>query len=621
MRAAQIVFGVCLMLPAAAYGQSTPFSLYVHDTTGQLPDTPLPTTYQFGSTAVGASSPLVIKMVNTSSDTVYFGAALVGTSSSTADLDSNFSVTGEFEDQLMVPGTSVLFTVNFAPTATGVITGYLNLAFQVEQNGCVFSGSGGPICPAELVGVSTLTGTATSPQLILSYESGSGSTVLTPSSSSPLNFPNTSLSSTSTITFTLTNSSSLDLTTPAISLSTLSTTTPDAFALDTSTVPSTIAAGQSANFNVTFAPSQSGLASANLNVGSNTFPIQGEGIIVATIDALDISYVNSTGIRTLPQAATPISFGQVLPGSGASAVLTFTVANPTILANSVTVPAITVTGTGFTLSGLPTTPVTITPGNSITFAAAFTPGGAGTYTGSLSIASRTFSLTGVSLASALPSFTININGTLASQQQPTLSVQFSQPAPVSALGTITMSFQPSVTNVTDDAAVLFLATGGRVLNISLAAGAQTATYNNQSSIAFQTGTTAGTITFTVAFPDTTTYTQSFTIPEAAPQLTSVTATREDPNLLINVNGFDNLYSVSQLSFTFYDPTGKVIGSPITYNAQSDFSQLFFTNNTDGGLFALSATFPVQTGSVTQVGSVTVGVTNSLAQSTASAAFQ
>jgi hypothetical protein len=183
-----------------------------------------------------------------------------------------------------------------------------------------------------------------------------------------------------------------------------------------------------------------------------------------------------------------------------------------------------------------------------------------------------------------------------------------------------MQFTPSVANVTDDAAIVFLATAGRQLNISLAAGAQTATYNGQSTIAFQTGTTAGAIGFSVAFPDTTTYTQSFTIPPALAQLTSVQALAESPNLLVTISGYDNTYSAGQLSFTFYDTTGKIIGSPMSYNATASFQQLFFTNNPDGGLFSLQASFPV-TGSITQVGSVTVGVTNSVGQSTGSASFQ
>jgi hypothetical protein len=610
-----------LVLSPAAYSQVTnPFTLYVHDTTGKLPDTPLPAIFQLASTPVGGSSATVIKMINTSSNNVNFATAVLSVSATSVAANANFSLTGLFENQTLAPGASVLFVINFTPTTSGPLTGYLNLAFQVQQNGCAFSGSSGTICPANILNVSTLSGTATAPLLTLSYQTTAGPVVLTPSSSSPLNFPNTSLSSTSSIVFTLTNATSVATTAPAISLPVLNTNEPSAFELDISGVPATIAGGQSANFTVTFAPSQTGLASAALQVGSNTYPIQGAGIIVATIDALQISYTNATGIRTLPQAATPIPFGQVLPGSGASAVLTFSVLNPITSANSVTLPTITVSGAGFSLSGLPALPIALQPGQSTTFLAAFTPVSAGSFTGTLSIASLTFSLSGLSVSSAIPSLSLTTSGTMSSQQQINLTIQLSAPSPVAALGTITMQFTPSVANVTDDAAIVFLATAGRQLNISLAAGAQTATYNGQSTIAFQTGTTAGAIGFSVAFPDTTTYTQSFTIPPALAQLTSVQALAESPNLLVTISGYDNTYSAGQLSFTFYDTTGKIIGSPMSYNATASFQQLFFTNNPDGGLFSLQASFPV-TGSITQVGSVTVGVTNSVGQSTGSASFQ
>lgn len=611
-----------LGLAPAVFGQTTsPFTLYIHDTTGTSPDTPLPSIYQLASTAVGSGSRTVIKMVNSSANTVYFVTALVSTAAGLSAVNSNFSVTGLFGDTPMPPGTSILFTINFTPSSTGIITGYLNLAFQIEQNGCVLSGSGGTVCPGNVLNVSTLTGTATAPQLTLSYQTTTGPVVLSPSSSSPLNFPNTSLSSTSTITFTLTNASTVATATPAISLADINTNEPSAFELDASSVPSTMGAGQSANFTVTLAPSQTGLASGDLVVGGNTYPIQGAGIIVATIDALQISYTNATGIRTLPQAATPIPFGQVLPNSGASAILTFNVLNPTTSANSVTVAGISVTGTGFSVGVLPSFPAVIPPGSAISFTVAFTPVSAGTFTGSLSIGSLTFSLGGVSITSSVPSLSLTTSGgPLSSQQQLNLTIQLGAASPVSALGTVTMQFTPSVANVSDDAAIMFIATSGRQLNISIASGAQTATYNGQSAIAFQTGTTAGTITFSVAFPDTVTYTQSFTIPPALAQIASVQALAESPNLLVTINGYDNTYSASQLTFTFYDTTGKIIGNPISYNAAADFKQLFFTNNPDGGLFSLQASFPVTSGSVTQVGSVTVGVANSVGQSTGSASF-
>ena len=79
-------------------------------------------------------------------------------------------------------------------------------------------------------------------------------------------------------------------------------------------------------------PTQLGIIPGELQVGTNDYPLQGAGIVVATIDSLLISFTDSTGSDGPP---SPISFGQVLPGSGASAVLTVTVQNPTTSANSI----------------------------------------------------------------------------------------------------------------------------------------------------------------------------------------------------------------------------------------------------------------------------------------------
>jgi hypothetical protein len=156
--------------------------------------------------------------------------------------------------------------------------------------------------------------------------------------------------------------------------------------------------------------------------------------------------------------------------------------------------------------------------------------------------------------------------------------------------------------------------------VNLAAGAQTATYKGQSAIAFQTGTTAGKLTFTLELVNTPLISSpEFEITPATIQVTSVKAVRQNPNLVVTINGYDNTYSAGQLSFTFYDVSGKVI-APVTVNAATSFQQYFFTNNSAGGAFALQASFPVQ-GDVTQVGSVAIGLTNSAGQTNTTQTFQ
>ncbi|MBV9780134.1 MAG: choice-of-anchor D domain-containing protein, partial [Acidobacteriaceae bacterium] len=404
-------------------------------------------------------------------------------------------------------------------------------------------------------------------------------------------------------------------------------------ALNLSALSSTIAAGASTTFTVTFAPGQSGLASATLAIGSNSYPLVGIGIaVLGTVDELQISYIDQTGVRGLPQGATPIDFGQVTSGTNGTATLTFTVANPTTSYSAVTVPNVTVTGSAFTLTAgtavppcvpLPQMPYAIQPGGCISFQITFSGSAVGNYTGTLAIGSRVFSLVGESITSPLPDLSFQLDEQpLKSQQQVHLSIQLASPSPVAAIGDLTLQFTPSVNGVKDDPAINFTATSGRELQVNVAAGAQTATFNGQSAITFQTGTTAGTITFTVAFPDKAPLTHAFTIAPEQVQITESSAVRQSPNLVVTLTGFDNTYSVGNLTFSFYDTSGHPIPpSPLTVNAASDFQQYFFGPSDAGGAFSMQASFPVLNGDPTQVGSVTVVLANSAGSTSTSLNFQ
>ncbi len=614
-------------LTAISFAQTTPppfpFTFYIHDSTGVLPDTPLPAIYQFAATPVGSSSGLLLKMTNTSGAPAFLGEVAVTVGSTSTVQNTNFTVNNLVASTIVEANGSFVFRLNFNPGVTGQMTAYMQATYQVQQSGCNFTSNiPATQCPSGLHVISTLTGTATAPQLVLNYQSSTGNTLMQPNSTSPLSFGNVSTSAFSTITFTLSNESTVDINLPSVTIPPPTIYTASPFFLDLSKLPATLGAGESANFTVTFAPGQVGFNQGTLVVGPNSYLIEGAGVVVSDIDALEISYVDSTGVRSLPQAATPISFGQVVAGASGSNVLSFTVTNPPVSYNAVSLSNISVSGAGFSIgaiSGASAFPASLMPGGSVTFQVTFVPIGSGNYSGTLKIGSRVFSLAGLATGSAVPAFTLAVNPSpLASQQQATVAVQFSTPPAVDIIGAITMAFKPSVKNVTDDPAVLFLATSGRTLNLKAAAGSQSATYNGQSAFNFQTGTTAGTIQFTVAFPDTPAYTQSFTITPATPQITSASAVRSNPNLVVTVTGYDNTYSAGMLSFTFYDTSGKEI-TPVSVDATSDFQQLFFNNNTGGGAFSVQATFPV-TGNVMDVGSVSLTASNSVGQASSTQTF-
>jgi hypothetical protein len=592
---------VWLALVCACGLSAQTLSFTVHDNTGQTPDTTLPAAYQFASTRVAESTTVMLAIKNTGTSSITVITAVVGAQSGSLVASPNYTITGLGLNRVLAPNGTEYFNLNFTPTTTGQLFGYLQVA-TVEHG---------------IFAVSTLEGTGLSPQFLLTYNNG---TQLFPNSPSPLDFGSVSTSSSTPIVFTLTNETNAALTVPSISIN-AGVYASSAFSLSASTLPSSLAAGASGTFTITFAPGQTGLTTATMQIGSNAYPIEGTGIVVSDIDVLQISYVDATGVRTQPQAATPISFGQLTPGAAAS-TLTFIVANPATSFNAVSVSQISVTGGAFTLGSLPSLPASIQPGGQIQFTLNFNATSSGTYTGMISIGSRKFSLTGLAVISPVPPLSLHFSSSnLTSAQQVTVTVESDAPATQEHLGTLSMQFTPSLAGVSDDPAVVFLATGGRTLSLDLAQGASTATFQGSSALSFQTGTTAGTLMFTLSFVNTPPLTQSFTITPSAIHISSATAQREDPNLVVTINGFDNTYSAGKMSFTFYDLKGKAINStPLAVDSTTTFHNYFFTNDQAGGSFAMQATFPV-TGNVTQIGSVGVTLENSSAPTTTTLQFQ
>ena len=607
----------CAGLPA----QTLTFSIY--DNTGVTPDQPLPAAYQFPSTPQGGAASTLLKVTNTGSSPVEVVGIYVGASAGSLVATPNFTITGLPQDSILAPSNSQVFTLNFTPSSTGQLLGYMQIAY-VTQSGVCSLGTGSPSsqCSSSLAAISTVEGTGTAPQWLLTYTRGTGaSQTLQPSATSRLDFGDTATSATTSISFTLTNQTSSPIATPSVALQNAIFLS-SAFSLDVSNLTATIPANGSVNFTVIFAPGQTGLTTSVLLVGSNSYGIEGTGVAVSDTDALQIAYVDATGVRTLPQAATPISFGQLVPGTAGGATLKFTVTNPSSSFSAVTLSSLSVTGAAYSLSGAPTLPVAIQPNASIAFSITFSATASGTFTGTLSIGSRQFALTGLSVVSPVPTMSLQVSEQpLTSAQPVNLTVQAATTATQAATGQLELAFTPAITNVTDDAAIVFLATGGRQLQVDLAAGSQNATHNGQSALTFQTGTTAGTITFTLTFPNTPPVTTSYTITPAQIHISGGQAVRQNPNLVVTLDGYDNTYSAGQLSFVFYDSSGAQINAtPMAIDATSNFHQYFFTNDPAGGTFAMQASFPV-TGDVTKVGSVGVTLTNSAGQTTTKFSFQ
>jgi len=372
------------------------------------------------------------------------------------------------------------------------------------------------------------------------------------------------------------------------------------------TLPYIIAPGSEAEFDVNFAPTTLGTYSAFMLVNTLNITLQG----------------NSVASATLSLAGAPLSAGAIIPFGSVtvpnSAQQTLSLSNSN--AASVTVGAITVSGTGFSgPSGL-TTPVQLASGQTASFKVTFQPQAGQAATGTLTVDGRSFNLTGLGLAPSLamlPPVSMNLASALgASAQQNSLSVALASASQVGGSGTISMQFTPSVPGVTDDPSVQFLSGKLRVATVNFSVNSSLGTFNGQPSIAFSTGATAGTITFTMTLDgaDQTQLT-SLTIAPAPIYLDTASALRKAGELDVSLTGFDNTYSASQLVFTFYNLTGAIVQpGAIPFNAASIFQQ-YFASTQVGGMFALLAKFPV-TGDTTQIGSVTIQITNAAGTTTA-----
>jgi hypothetical protein len=362
--------------------------------------------------------------------------------------------------------------------------------------------------------------------------------------------------------------------------------------------------GLESAFCVDFAPTAWGSYSATLRVDS--------------IDILLTGNAPPTAAISLSGNTAPLLFGATV--NFGSVVIQQTQIQGFVLSNSytasVTVNSVTVSGAGFSGPTGQSFPVQIASGQSVPFQVSFTPQSGTPYQGTLTVDGRTFTLAGQGLDPPLPGASLVFASSLgASQQQNSISIPLAAASQISGTGTLTLAFQSGVAGVTDDPAIQFLSGPLRQATVTIAPGATTASIGGESSMAFQTGTTAGTITFALTLENSAPQQTSLNIPPSAVILDTATAIRELGALDVAFSGFDNTYSASQLAFTFYDVTGKELPQgAIDVNATNTFQQ-YFSASQAGGAFQMLATFPV-TGNTAEIGFVTAQITNSVGVTTA-----
>jgi centrosomal CEP192-like protein/HYDIN/CFA65/VesB family protein len=162
-----------------------------------------------------------------------------------------------------------------------------------------------------------------------------------------------------------------------------------AFSLRGLSLPVTLAPKQSYTFSVVFAPTVAGTASGSISVGFSP-PASNLGIALS-----------GTGTTAGQLAASPtsLSFGSVVVGTSKTLKATLSVSGA-----STTITSATSTSSEFVLSGL-SFPLTLAPGQSVSFSMRFSPQASGTASASVSFGSNasnspvSASLTGTGAAS------------------------------------------------------------------------------------------------------------------------------------------------------------------------------------------------------------------------------
>ncbi|HEV8147884.1 MAG TPA: choice-of-anchor D domain-containing protein [Bryobacteraceae bacterium] len=362
--------------------------------------------------------------------------------------------------------------------------------------------------------------------------------------------------------------------------------------------PFQVSTGNFYQFTVRFTASSALSYSANLQVnGISTI------LLATSMPAASVAVVAGCSGKD------PIDFGRIARGDSASC--TFALSNPNT--QTITVAIIAVSGGGFAGPLGVSAPLTLRPGEVLTFSVNFSPVDATLFSGTLMVETKIFKLTGAGFDPPLPRPTLAIDTTaIGSAQQRTLTMTLAAPAPTAASGLVTLTFAPAAPGVADDPAILFVATGNRKAPFTVNRGDTIATLGGKTSAVFQTGTTAGKISFTVDAGsveingDPTTTVSIAATPVA---IDSASAVRRTSDLDVLLIGFDNTYTAGVMTFTFFDTAGRVIEpGAIRADFSTDF-RAFFTKSPAGSAFTARITFPV-TGDASKVAEVEVELTNS-----------
>ena len=287
---------------------------------------------QFGTVGIGSTSNLNLTISNTgNADLTVSVISLTG---------AEFSVSGITTPKTIVAGQSAQLGLSFQPKVGGAAAATLSIT------------SNDPANPTMSVALAGTGSTATFGQLQANPAS--------------VSFGSVNAGGNATQQIILNNTG-----TAAVQISSIAASGAG-FSVNGITTPFTLNATATATLNVVFAPTTGGSASGSVTVTSN-----------ATNSPLTISLSGTVAQPGLTIAPASFAYGSVTDGQTKSQ--TFTLTNTG--ATSLTISQLSVSGAGYSLSGL-ATPSTIAAGASATFSALFAPTTAGSLPGTITIISN-----------------------------------------------------------------------------------------------------------------------------------------------------------------------------------------------------------------------------------------
>jgi IPT/TIG domain len=217
--------------------------------------------------------------------------------------------------------------------------------------------------------------------------------------------------------------------------------------------------------------------------------------------------------------------------------------------------------------------------------------------------------------SVLPPPQVTIGGvgdSLDSREQPSVNLTLSAAQTGVLNGQLILTFMPEAVNPSDDPAIVFISSQGRVLNFTFPASSTQAVFAGAPSAMFQTGSVAGTINLSVFLEGVLNASRNITIRRQAPTIRNVSITsRTASSFELVIDGLSNIRVVNQGEFRFGARGGgnlatTVVPVSLTNDANSWFQEE--ASRPFGSQFTLVVVFNVQ-GDVSAIGSVSVTLSN------------